>query len=192
MGADVIFEYVLLKGGRPVRKLADLRTAQKYLGRGAMDKPYGSILIAKPLSVETEYLPQGPSCLDGYNIANSDTSKGWGPLLYEIALEWSSQRGGGLTSDRLSVSLAAASVWEKYLVRPDVEKKQLDVDMPDEFEPPLSQLTPDIKVDDCEQYKAVDVGGHEGWMDTPFAKMYYKPTTEVIDMLKQEGRLFEQ
>ena len=41
--------------------------------------------------------------------------KGWGPLLYEIALEWASQNSGGLTADRGIVSPKALAVWDKYV-----------------------------------------------------------------------------
>ena len=66
-------------------------------------------------------------CLDAWSVYGSQAkqNKGLGPLLYEIALEWSSQNGGGLMADRSMVSDEALSVWDKYYrTRPEIRAKQ--------------------------------------------------------------------
>jgi len=61
-------------------------------------------------------------------IYTDETTKGWGPLLYELAIELASQYGEGLMPDRSTVSDSAKRVWEEYDKRGDVIKKQLDID----------------------------------------------------------------
>jgi hypothetical protein len=143
--------------------------------------PHGEIHI-----VEAEG-DQG-RCLDGWIVDNVEALQGWGPLLYEVALEWASQNGGGLTSGREEVSDFAEEVWKKYLVRTDVKKDQLDILAVHG----LPQLTPNYWKDDCLQSKALATGGDDGWADTPFAKMYSKPNTEVTNALKAAGRFVEK
>jgi len=71
-------------------------------------------------------------------IIISAADKGFGPLLYDIAME---KYPGGLTADRYSVSPAARHVWTYYAKnRGDVDKKPFDdIDNPQ---------TPD-PTDDC-------------------------------------------
>ena len=131
-------------------------------------------------------------CYDGYIILATGAEQGWGPLLYEVALEWASQRGGGLTADRGIVSDKAMAVWAKYEKRGDVEAKQMDIDHglsgTREKQKQFPQLTPDKPEDDCDQGKAVAAAGEE-WAALPVSKMYYKPNPEVMQALKAAGRL---
>jgi hypothetical protein len=143
--------------------------------------------------------PQGDGeCYDVHIIMATNAADGWGPLLYEVALEWASQRGGGLTADRAIVSDEAQAVWAKYEKRGDVDAKQMDIDhtkMWDKDGLPKKRkqfphLTPDKPEDDCDQSKAIQVG-KEKWADTPLSKMYYKPNADVMKALKAAGRLIE-
>jgi hypothetical protein len=85
------------------------------------------------------------------------TLKGWGPLLYDLAIEWATINGGGLMSDRLSVSDDALRVWLAYdSMRPDVKMNQLDVEKSIADENQLDQRTPDVVWDDCTQFSALD------------------------------------
>ena len=157
------------------------------------------------------------SCFDGWIISVTKADKGWGPLLYEVAIEWASQNGGGLTPDRNVVSADAEAVWSKYAARePDIQVKQMDIahgkeksamkrygpeeDVPSY--PPgttmkartvsaddIPQLTPDDEKDDCLQHKATKVGGVDKWMDTVFSKIYFKKTSEVMKALEKAERL---
>jgi hypothetical protein len=146
-------------------------------------------------------------CLDAWSIYSSQAkeNKGLGPLLYEIALEWASQNGGGLMADRSAVSDEALAVWDKYYrTRPEIKAKQLDVDL-NRTDPhydseeeygnievaDLQQLTPDEPEDDCEQTSAVDDRG-DYWDKSPLSKVYFKDNTEIMDTLEREGRLIKK
>ena len=77
-------------------------------------------------------------CLGAWQVVQSQAPHGWGPLLYDVAME--TVGDAGLMADRGSISSDAYSVWMTYASRGDVEKKQLD----DEDD----TLTPDKK-DNC-------------------------------------------
>ena len=67
-----------------------------------------------------------PDCAGAFIVVNSVAAKGYGPLLYDVAIEYASIIGTGLVSDRYSVSPAARDVYTKYNVRGDVDKFQCD------------------------------------------------------------------
>jgi hypothetical protein len=135
------------------------------------------------------YQTPGP-CFDGYVVIETMARSGMGPLLYEVALEWASQKAGGLMSDREDVSTYAYAVWDKYLDRSDVQNKQMDIINPEDYRPPLTRLTPDVPEDDCIQASAVDNDGEKAWVDSPLSKIYYKSTTEVMDALRAADKLW--
>jgi len=150
------------------------------------ERGVGNLVIEREPSHEGE-------CSGGWHIASSVAEKGWGPLLYEVALEWASANAGGLTSDRRQVSDQAASVWDKYLQRfPDAA--QLDIDNTRDSWKGVKQLTPDDPSDDCEQDSAWrdmsdKLGGEftdDSWQESPLSKLYKKDNTEVIDYLKSK------
>jgi hypothetical protein len=147
------------------------------------DSPYGGVDIGK---AEPEL--EGP-CLSGYIILSTKAERGWGPLLYEVALEWASQEGGGLTPDRETVSGYAKAVWDKYQERfPDAA--QLDIDLRSPPADDIQQITPDDPSDDCQQDSAwQDMSGD--WQDSSLSKLYRKETAEVMQALKDAGRLIE-
>ena len=152
---------------------------------GAPSSLFGEVEInpsVQPPSYKSD-VGDGP-CLEAWTVLISGAQKGWGPLLYEVALEWASQNGGGLASDRRSVSKKAAAVWDKYLQRADVVKKQLDALNRD-----VEKLTPEDPTDDCLQNSAIRSSGKEGWMDDPLSKIYFKSSTEVMSALKEKGKL---
>ena len=139
---------------------------------------------------EAEEYNDGP-CYEGYIIMATLVDRGWGPLLYEVALEYASERGGGLTADRGIVSDMALSVWDKYAKRGDVDIKQMDVWHDGAgnkaSQKDYQQLTPEKPADDCDQHKAISMAGPD-WSDTSVSKMYYKPSADVIQVLKAAGR----
>jgi len=140
----------------------------------------GAVVLEKP-----PYSKKHP-CNKGYMVAFSDAAEGYGPLLYDVAMEIATIEGGGMISDRLSVSDDAYGVWEYYLnKRSDVKNSQLDDEK--------STLTPDIKVDDCMQASTEDhenkVGGD--WTKSPLSKIYSKPPT-TLQELEQAGRLIKK
>lgn len=65
-----------------------------------------------------------------WQISFSEASETWGPLLYEICLEYiSTHKNGALMSDRMQVSPFAESVWEKYMNRSMQEENIVAVQM---------------------------------------------------------------
>jgi hypothetical protein len=126
----------------------------------------------------------------------SEAGAGWGPLLYDIAIEYASINGGGLMSDRGTVSAAAISVWDKYDARGDVSPHQLDIthdlDLSNDFERSVVQITPLDPSDDCVQTRALEAGGSEGWMNSPLSRLYRKAGTPAMDALNAAGLLWDE
>jgi len=144
------------------------------------------------------------ACLQGYVVSWAKASSGWGPLLYEVAIEWASKNASGLAADRHSVSSDAETVWTKYAQRPDIDSKQLDIDLDKSAEGQLgkgfkfaidqgyiSQLTPEDPTDDCVQISTLQQAGTEDWENSPLSQLYYKSSQEVTDALRKAGRLVE-
>jgi hypothetical protein len=83
---------------------------------------------------------------DVWFIATTHAEGGWGPLVYDVAMEWASMNGSGLASDRDIVSQDALRVWGFYKdKRPDVKHhilpKELlgkDAAKPDAAKSPLA------------------------------------------------------
>ncbi len=149
--------------------------------------PYGGVEISRALEDE-----QGP-CFDGHLVIGSRAERGWGPLLYEVALEWASQNGGGLMPDRFSVSDYALAVWSKYEKRSDVKPSQMDVahgldGISSKTLDYFPQLTPDKKEDDCDQ--TVPIGRRStDWPKSPLSKIYSKSSADTIKALQKAKRL---
>ena len=141
-------------------------------------KPYGQISMDLEVQMAQEF-----PCLQALMVAYSDASRGWGPLLYDVAIEVATLKAGGLVCDRSIVSKDAYNVWDKYnSQRSDVEKLQLD----DEE----GTLTPNDRDDDCLQNISYEYEEKTGipWNESPLSKLYRKsPTT--ITALKNSGRL---
>ena len=122
------------------------------------------------------------SCSGADMVGKSYASRGLGPLLYDIAIEWTD----GLMADRMEVSDEAENVWNKYMnSRPDIKAWQLDV----RKDYNMPQLTPDDEEDDCEQAVPIQRLGR-AWADSSLSKMYMKMRgTPVIDELESRGLL---
>lgn len=124
----------------------------------------------------------GP-CSQAKSVRHSKSIDGFGPLLYDVAIEAS----GGLMADRFEVSGEAEAVWSFYAAnRDDVQVDQLDIQ--DDYGEP--QLTPDDPSDDCSQVPAHDMY-KDGWMVSPLSRRYSKTGTPVIDELRKRGMLYE-
>ena len=138
----------------------------------------GTIVIEEPQLVD-EY-----PCEGAYMISWSAASDGYGPLLYDVAMEVATLVGGGLVSDRTIVSTDAQRVWRYYLKnRSDVESSQLDNEE-DYFENGIE--------DDCVQNiaRATITGDYDDFTDSPLSKAYKKqPETlrALGDKLKTVG-----
>ena len=141
---------------------------------------YGRVRIMK--ISELKWSGEYP-CENGMVIRWSQAKKGFGPLLYDVAIEIATKLAGGLTPDRKSVSDDAYKVWSYYLKkRSDVSNNQLDNEN--------GELTPEIKVDDCLQNAAVTHSKLKGgsWQDSPLSKIYSKTPTTLKD-LEDQSRL---
>ena len=158
------------------------------------------------------------ACSGAFIVRQAKARHGWGPLLYDVAIELASMHGAGLTPDREEVSDEALGVWHYYLHnRPDVEKLQLD-----DFEDPF--VTPDDDSDDCRHWQSQlnhvswagnrrrdpaspspggwmpsdtataalpDDGRLAGWKIHPLTKVYRVNGTPTIDKLRKLKRLVE-
>ena len=124
----------------------------------------------------------GP-CLNAFVVGRAFVARGWGPMLYDVAMEAAGKRG--LTPDRKLVSSDAERVWRYYMTnRSDVSTKQLD------WSPGASKhLTPNPK-DDCLQ---TSMRSHDpedaDLLASPLSKVYYARGTPTISTLQRAGRL---
>jgi hypothetical protein len=177
--------------------------------------PAGSIRIYPASSITS--VQNGPCGGAWFVNITSSTTSGWGPLLYDIAIEWASMNGGvGLVSDREIVSPDAARVWGVYSDpsrRRDVTSTQLDIrkgsEEYDQIESEIDreseelglsdeertkridsiQLTPDDDSDDCSQQSAYTQMGLN-WMKSPLSRAY-KKNPVVIPDLDSKGLLWK-
>ena len=141
-------------------------------------------------------------CNDAFIVSWSGVEEsGWGPLLYDVAMEYATSKGSGLMASRTAVSSEAFNVWQYYAdQREDVEKVQMD-DAED-------NLTPGVAADNCgqrlvykgehtgERWKGFDVSdepwdprGKEVLLNDPLSKMYRSKGTSKMKQLKDLGKL---
>lgn len=157
--------YYHIEGEEPLPNAASAGRILKGSGL-----PYGKVSIGRELSAG--------ACSGALMVWGSSAAHGWGPMLYDVAMELATIQAGGLMSDRESVSFAARDVWQYYMAnRGDVTGIQLD----DEW----NKLTPTER-DNCMQQRARDDDG--GWVDSPLSKRYTKPPI-MINALKAAGKL---
>lgn len=62
-----------------------------------------------------------PTC-KVYEVISSISPKGWGPLLYDVAMEYATLLKSSLMADRERVSEKALQIWEHYSRRQGVRK----------------------------------------------------------------------
>ena len=133
--------------------LEDGPEIQLEIGDWGMEIDAGDIgsIQAYPISCK----PDGVAV---YSIAWAGAKSGYGPLLYDLALEalWKFQKAA-LASDRNTVSTDAKGVWDYYLDnRGDVEAIQMDIDKKTiaQTSVPVKHLTEPTD-DDCPQKVSV-------------------------------------
>ena len=108
-------------------------------------------------------------------ISAAEAADGWGPMLYDVAIEYATLNGNGLIADRESVTDSAKAVWDYYMnSRSDVSGAQLD--------DPYNTLT-DIESDNCDQ----EVAGEE-WEESSLSKVWTKDKA-MIDTLQGSEKL---
>jgi len=138
-------------------------------------RPAGRITIARIDNPETP-------CDGAWEVDFSRSDHGFGPLLYDVAIELASIMGGGLISDRQDLSPAAYRVWKHYdTARPDVTKHQMDDEQ--------GHLTPSNPNDDCDQWLAREKRGKRGWMKDPVSRRYRISPPYTLPMLARMGLL---
>jgi hypothetical protein len=141
--------------------------------------PWGDVAI-----VNIQYNRALGPCDMAWKLSSSEAKAGWGPLLYDVAMEVATIKGNGLMADRDFVSPSAYNVWRHYLDnRGDVMDHQLD-NFSDE-------LTPTIRVDNCDQDVAERDEASHPWHESPLSKRYTKAPTQ-IEKLRAMGKLEEE
>ena len=132
---------------------------------GYNDAINGKVGISPP----NENPDHGP-CDGTWQVRLSSAAPGWGPLLYDIAIEYATLHGNGLISDREEVSDDARAVWDYYVnsrTGDGVDNHQLD---------DLNNTLTDIEVDNCDQNIS---GGKGEWLESSLSKRYTKPPTTI-------------
>ena len=141
--------------------------------------------------IEFEKTPEGwpiGYAYGGYRIREThQTTKGFGPLLYEIIIEKVSELGSFLMSDRSTVKQAALNVWNVYNDRNDIIKIQLDINTDESERLYIDQLTPANASDDTSMESAINDKGELDWYESALSKGYYKEIQDliVLDYLRQ-------
>ena len=150
--------------------------ASIYYGVANNPSEYASLNRSTMGAIDIYSLKGHPSygnCGDAWMVGGSGAQEGFGPMLYDVAIEWATQNGGGLISDRSSVSDDAQAVWSYYeRNRDDVTAHQLD-----DLE---NTLTPEDE-DNCDQEigRATITGMYNTWQDSQLSKRYTKPPTTM-------------
>ena len=137
---------------------------------------YGTVSIMK--------LQEGSNCGGAWGIIGfSEAAHGYGPLLYDIAIEYASKYGTGLVSDRGSVSDDAQGVWGYYNSgkRSDVVSFQCD---------DMGNTLTDDPIDNMEQSvaRSTITGLYNTWVDSPLSKRYSKRPDSTIEYFKKINR----
>ena len=138
--------------------------------------------------------PGAGACWYAYMVNYSQADEGWGPMLYDVAMEWATVMGGGLIADRTAVSPEARRVWDYYFMRRgDATAHQLDN--------LANELTPEIEEDNCDQTVAgFEIEGPDhwdsprvdvDWVKSPLSKRYTAPPM-MMDKLSAAGKLMEK
>jgi hypothetical protein len=148
------------------------------------NSPFGGIIIKKS---------RKGTCDDAWKVQSASADDGWGPLLYDIAMEWATLNGGGLMADRLTVSGEAREVWDYFF------NKRSDV-IPHQLDNLENELTPNIESDNCNQRTAAwndwaidpkDMDMRDRWAESALSKRYTKGP-QTMQELESMGKLVEE
>lgn len=158
---------------------------------------YGSIICSSSSLMfkndpNKKGIGQGETNSCWYVNLTSKTTKGMGPLLYEVLIEFISHyKKAALKPDAHSVSAAAQKVWRTFDNRADITKIQLDIDKKSaerfsaSYELDINQITPDNISDDTTQGTAV-FAKNEDWSDSFLSRAYKKNSIDLITILKEK------
>ena len=147
-----------------------LENWRKYLNEGSSWDLKFNAFIAMLLKDYPKSKTAEEDCDGAWSVRSVSADSGWGPMLYDIAIEWATQNANGLIADRAAVEDDAKNVWDYYLnKRDDVQVHQLGDD-------------------NCDQDVAIEDRGEDDWANSPLSKRYTKePTT--INALNDAGKL---
>lgn len=141
---QIIQRLILQEGMATVDQLPDgvIILIKEFGSRGARIQyarhdPRQQRLIRTPSTVEdgcwgTILIQKDINGIPVWQVTSSTAGPGYGPLLYDIAMEYATKHGLGLMSDRSSVSDGpdgAVNVWDYYMnhrVGDDVQAHQMD------------------------------------------------------------------
>ena len=87
-------------------------------------------------------------CNGAYLVKSSSATKGWINLLYDIAMEWATKNGMGLTSDRFGVKEDCYKIWENYLNKRENEVGAIQVE--DCMQRVSTTWAKTLKIEPCE------------------------------------------
>lgn len=120
------------------------------------------------------------SCNGAWEVYQAMASSGYGPLIYDIAMEVASMKGSGLVSDRRMVSRDAQDVWAYYNTYRTGEGGDVSVFQCDDT---INTLTPD-DADNLVQRIPKNMIGYDGqeWTMSPLSKRYSKRNTTITSM----------
>jgi len=118
--------------GSPVGRVAALPAGSRVVVATNRDKSFDVLLYVHDRMVGRLTALPVEECLNGrvYSVIDVE-GPGYGPILYDVAMEHASAHGLGLTADKYtSTSLDAVNVWERYGERTDVRAQPMATDCP--------------------------------------------------------------
>ena len=128
----------------------------------------------------------------GYHqhMMSRDTKRGFGPLLFELFLEYVSRRGSAAVCDRRSITPEAQKRFMVYSVRSDVEKIQLDISDDESKKHGYAQLNPDTKKGKTSQDIAIRHKDKD-WHKSIFSKALKKKNLKTFEYIAQHSDYLE-
>lgn len=134
--------------------------------------------------------PHKGDCWNAGEIKFSAAQKGYGPLMYELAM---SDFENGLMPDRNSTSAAARKVWQVYNQRSDVQKKPLDNKAQPKTPPKADdcRMIPDFDGDEAYLNQAY-VGSGDAGGKAQMMQLHKDSVATIADQLKMAPKEVEQ
>lgn len=146
------------------------------------DAPQGRV-ATEPISQHQHYGPQGHAG-GAHQVSSSDATQGWGPMLYDVAMEVTTLLGAALTPDRGTVSQSAKRVWDYYYTRrasPESNRPVASEQLDDEN----NTLTLDPE-DNAWQGAAKSWGGDK-WHQSSLSRSYKSSGAATLQELSRLG-----
>ena len=119
-----------------------------------------------------------------------DTKRGFGPLLFELFLEYVSKRGSAAVCDRNSITPEAQKRFMVYSVRSDVEKIQLDISDEESQKYGYPQISPGIKKGRTSQDIAIR-HKNKDWHKSIFSKALKKKDLKTFEYIALHSEYLE-